>query len=128
MTEYFGGQREGEPCPCLPVEFRLRIRIEFSVRQLPRFGCFCSVSVHCPHEPSSHTSLEDSQPCAEASGRWLVSTLMSPLGPKQIAETLTAKSAGRDHPIMRNDPTATAPSSGAADLTTPCQPRQNLVA
>lgn len=50
MTEYFGGQREVEPCPCLPVEFRLGIRIKFSVRKLPRFGCFRSVPVDCPHE------------------------------------------------------------------------------
>ena len=29
---------------------------------------------------------------------------------------------------MRNDPAATAPSGGSDDLTTPRQPRQNLVA
>lgn len=58
----------------------------------------------------------------------LVASFGSPLRPEQIAETLTAKSARRYDPVMRHDPAATAPSSGAADLTPPRQPRQNLLA
>lgn len=66
--------------------------------------------------------------CAEATGRCLVAALGGTLRPKQIAKTLTAKVARRYDPVMRYDPATTAPSSGAADLTTPRQPRQNLVA
>lgn len=57
----------------------------------------------------------------------LVAAFGSPLRPQHIAETLPAEPARCDDPIMRYDPTATAPGRGAVHLTPACQPHQNIL-
>ena len=56
----------------------------------------------------------------------LVAAFGSPLRPQQIAETLPAQSAGRDHAVVRHHPTATASGSRAVHLTPTCQSCQDV--